>query len=156
MKYITVGQASIDRLLHEDGTTGKENLGGPGVFAYTGIRLYDDDVQMILNTAEDFESYFGEWMRRNKVNDEAIYPCYDKTHVFECIYRDDGSYIFLHPNYTVKRLCARAAEYAWTNVRPEQIDRHTKDCQGLYLFLEPYLIYSGTSISTPMTIFLSS
>lgn len=138
MKYVTVGQASIDRVLHEDGTVGRTNIGGPGVFGYAGIRLFDDDVQMILNTAEDFDHYYGSWIRRNDVNTDALYTCYDKTHLFECTYREDGSYIYIQPNYTVRQITNRGTEYGWTNVRPEQIDRHSKDCEGLYLFIEPY------------------
>ncbi|MBR3227093.1 MAG: hypothetical protein IKF68_00960 [Erysipelotrichaceae bacterium] len=111
MKYLTVGQASIDRVLNEDGSYDRTNLGGPGVFAYTGVRLYDDDVQMILNTAEDFESYYGEWLKKNNVNTDALYTCYDKTHLFECTYREDGSYVYIQPNYTVKQINARGTEY---------------------------------------------
>ena len=138
MKYVSVGQASIDRVLHEDGTAGKTNIGGPGVFGYAGIRLFDDDVQMILNTAEDFDHYYGGWIRRNDVNTDALYTCYDRTHLFECTYREDGSYVYIQPSYTIRQITNRGVEYGWTNVRPEQIDRHTKDCEGLYLFIEPY------------------
>ncbi len=135
MKYISVGQASIDRSIRPDGSIIGTNLGGPGVFGYTGIRLYDDDCQMILNTAEDFEEKYGDWIRRNLINTDACYLCYDKTHAFDLIYEEDGNYH--QATFTLKQNLDKAREYGWTNVRPEQIDRHTRNAEGLYIFIEP-------------------
>ncbi|MBO4920120.1 MAG: carbohydrate kinase family protein [Erysipelotrichaceae bacterium] len=135
MKYITVGQASIDRSIRPDGSIIGINLGGPGVFAYTGIRLYDDNCQMILNVAEDFEPKYGDWIRRNMVNTDACYLCYDKTHAYDLIYSEDGSYY--QADMSEKEKYDRAGEYGWTNVRPEQIERHTRNAEGLYIFIEP-------------------
>lgn len=135
MRYITVGQASIDRSIMPDGSCVGVNLGGPGVFAYTGIRLYDDDCQMILNIAKDFPDYYGGWIRKNHVNTDALYLVYDKTHAADLIYEEDGSYY--QAARTQEESVQRALEYGWTNVRPDQIDRHTRNAEGLYIFLEP-------------------
>ena len=135
MRYISVGQASIDRSILPDGSCVGVNLGGPGVFGYTGIRLFDDDCQMILNIAKDFEEYYGAWIKKNHVNTDALYLVYDKTHAADLIYREDGSY--LQYARTKDELYDRATEYGWTNVRPEQIAFHTRNAEGLYIYLEP-------------------
>ena len=75
MNYVTAGQASIDRVVKPDGTRLGTNLGGPGVFAYTGIRIWDDSVKMILNVAEDFYDYYGDWLQANQV-DQSVEPLY--------------------------------------------------------------------------------
>lgn len=140
MRFITCGQASIDRSIMPDGTCVGVNLGGPGVFAYTGIRLYDDDCQMILNVAKDFKDHYGEWVKKNKVNTDALYEVYDKTHASDLVYQENGAYSVA--GISPEEMKARMAEYGWTNVRADQIERHTRNADGMYIFVEPtYLCF---------------
>lgn len=139
MNYVTAGQASIDRVVKPDGTCLGTNLGGPGVFAYTGVRIWDDSVKMILNIAEDFYEYYGDWLRSNHVDQSALETVYDHTHSSDLIYEEDGSYS--QSARSVEELVDRAAEYGWTNVRPAQIEAHTRNAQAFYLFVEPLYLH---------------
>ena len=135
MDYITGGQASIDRIIDPKGNCLGTNLGGPGVFAYTGIRLWEDSVRVLLNVAEDFWDYYGSWLEENKVDRDGLITVYDHTHSSDLVYQEDGSYN-AQVN-TLEQKLARAAEYGWTNLRPDQIDANTKGAKAFYLFLEP-------------------
>jgi Sugar kinases, ribokinase family len=135
MKYIACGQASIDRITRPDGTVVGPYLGGPGVFGYTGMRLWDDDTTGILNIAADFFEYYGDWVEKNNVSTKAYNMVYDKTHVTNLIYRENGDYesVFKEEQKWLNRIF----EYAWTNVRIEQVEQFSKECKALYIFVEP-------------------
>lgn len=139
MQYITAGQASIDRVIRPDGSCIGTNLGGPGVFGYTGIRIWDDSVKMILNVADDFYDYYGKWLAANHVDASALETVYDRTHSSDLIYEEDGSYV--QSARSTEEMIARASEYGWTNVRPEQFAAHASKAKGVYIFVEPLYLH---------------
>lgn len=94
---------------------------------------------MILNIAEDFYEYYGDWLRSNHVDQSALETVYDHTHSSDLIYEEDGSYS--QSARSVEELVDRAAEYGWTNVRPAQIEAHTRNAQAFYLFVEPLYLH---------------
>jgi len=135
MKYIACGQASIDKITRPDGSVAGPYIGGPGVFGYTGMRLWDDDTTGILNIASDFYDYYGEWIEKNNVSTAAYNMVYDKTHVTNLVYHENGDY---ESKFEEKmKWLNRAFEYGWTNVRIEQIEQFSKECEALYIFVEP-------------------
>ncbi len=135
MKFAVGGHASIDRVIDPKGNVVGTNLGGPCLFAYTGIRVFDDNVKPILNSAADFTGYYGEWMTKNHVDDSCIKVVFDKTHAADLIYSEDGSY---DTNINNKdSYHPRQFNYGWANLRPEQIEAGCMDVAGFCLFVEP-------------------
>jgi len=135
MRYLTGGQASIDRSILSDGTLLGNNLGGPCVFGYTGIRVWCDEVMPLLNAADDFYDLYGKWVKTNRVITEGINIVYDKTHSSDLIYNPDGSYVPTVRDSKV--VLQRSFDYGWTNVRTDHIERFASGAKGFYLFVEP-------------------
>ena len=48
----------LDTVKYPDGTTSGTHIGGPAIFAYAGIKLWDDDCQMLTNVGSDGNGRF--------------------------------------------------------------------------------------------------
>ena len=49
MKYLIASCVQEDRILTDIDTQQKDILGGAGLYAYAGIRLFDERVELICN-----------------------------------------------------------------------------------------------------------
>ena len=47
MKFVAIGNTMRDSVAQADGTITASHMGGPSPFAYAGIRVWCDDVQML-------------------------------------------------------------------------------------------------------------
>ena len=53
-RYLTLGGIIIDDLVYEDGTTSMGVLGGGGLYAALGSRIWSEDVCMVARVGRDF------------------------------------------------------------------------------------------------------
>jgi sugar/nucleoside kinase (ribokinase family) len=53
-RYLTLGGIIIDDLVYEDGTTSMGVLGGGGLYAALGSRIWSEDVYMVARVGRDF------------------------------------------------------------------------------------------------------
>ncbi|WP_105205981.1 carbohydrate kinase family protein [Neobittarella massiliensis] len=92
MKYICSGNIMLDTVKYPDGTTSGTHIGGPAIFAYAGIKLWDDDCQMLTNVGSDYDEYYGQWMRQNSATYQGITVMSDFCTHHYLTYHDDGTY----------------------------------------------------------------
>ena len=92
MKYFSAGQTSVDKTTSPDGKVSGPYLGGSGIFGYGGIRVWTDNVSPVMNIAHDFDHYYGEWMRHNRVDSAFLNEAYDNTFLVDMVYQEDGYY----------------------------------------------------------------
>ena len=60
-EFIAAGNVMLDKVIFSDGTqSGKEHIGGPATFAYSGIRLFTDNVIQCSNVGATDLSLLGE------------------------------------------------------------------------------------------------
>ena len=67
MKYIVAGSVIVNSVVYYDGRKIPNILGGAGLYAFTGVRLYDDDSMLVAPVGADFYDYYGEWCRENNL-----------------------------------------------------------------------------------------
>ena len=82
----------LDTVKYSDGTTSGTHIGGPAIFAYAGIKLWDDDCQMLTNVGSDYDEYYGQWMRQNGATYQGITVMSDFCTHHYLTYHDDGTY----------------------------------------------------------------
>jgi len=91
MKYAAVGAVITNKILYIDGSTVEDILGGV-VYAAEGLRLWQDDVGIISNVGEDYDKYYGQWMRDNNFSYKGINTV-TKHCAYTCVeYHPDGTW----------------------------------------------------------------
>lgn len=127
MKYLVVSTAVIDKIILPNGTTPKPVLGGAGVYALSGIKVWHDDVKIITGIGEDFLAGQGDWFASNNLTTSGLIIKDKHTPLTVIQYFANGERTetptFGSEHY--HRLMASAAE----------VDRHcTSDTAGVYVF----------------------
>lgn len=63
MKYAVISAAVTDEIRFADGTV-KIVPGGAGIYALSGIKLWEDDVEIVTGVGEDYDSLHGKWYKK--------------------------------------------------------------------------------------------
>ena len=127
MTYLVVSTAVIDQIILPNGIPQKPVLGGAGIYALSGIKVWDDDVKIITGVGEDFLASQGAWFAKNNLTTAGLIIRDKNTPHTLIQYFDDGERLetptFGSDHY--HRLMASAAD----------IGRHcTIDTIGVYVF----------------------
>ena len=72
MKYLVVSTAVIDQIILPNGIPQKPVLGGAGIYALSGIKVWHDDVKIITGVGEDFLASQGEWFANNNLTTSGL------------------------------------------------------------------------------------
>lgn len=134
MKYLIASCIQEDRIYTGTGTPGKSVLGGAGLYAYAGIRLFEERVKLICNVEKGHFGKNGEWYRRNQVVLDGICESLEDDGVTVITYFSDGTRSDM-PSEGLERKRKR-------NPSVSQIEKGCQEAAGLYLFRhldEPYL-----------------
>jgi sugar/nucleoside kinase (ribokinase family) len=67
VSYLVVSTAVIDEIVLPNGITQNAVLGGAGVYALAGMKVWHDDVKIITGVGEDFLASQGEWFVNNNL-----------------------------------------------------------------------------------------
>ena len=91
MKYAAIGSVITNKILYTDGSTVEDIMGGV-VYAAEGLRLWQDEVGFVSNVGEDFDKYYGQWMKDNEFSYEGI-KVKAKRCSYTCVeYHPDGTW----------------------------------------------------------------
>ena len=93
MKYLAASSIITDDVYRIDGVFQKATLGGAGIFAIAGMKVYTDDCVIMSPAGRDFKEVYGPWFRANGLTmDYVLDDLYEKTHSNAMIHNADGSY----------------------------------------------------------------
>ncbi len=127
MKYLVVSTAVIDNIVLSNGSTQNPVLGGAGIYALSGIKVWHDDVKIITGVGEDFLASQGEWFANNNLTTSGLIIKDKHTPQTMIHYFEDGSRvetpIFGADHYL--RLMPSAADVG---------DHCSSDTVGVYVF----------------------
>ena len=67
MKYAVISAVATDEIHFPDG---RERIvpGGAGIYAMCGIRLWENDVQIVTGVGEDYRTIHGAWYEKNHIS----------------------------------------------------------------------------------------
>lgn len=139
-KYICAGNVMLDkvRFLNGEGSD-REHIGGPATFAYSGIKLWTDEVIQCSNVGKDYEKLFLPWMKKNDVSDIGFKVICDRCnhHIMDFVDKS-GKYVqnreFIQDDdYWLKNDAWQ--DFGYMKTKPEEIEKFTKNknVKGLYL-----------------------
>lgn len=92
MKYLACGYICVNSFQLPGQKNSDLYIGGPSIYALSGIKVWTDDVKLVASAGEDFDEYFGEWMRRNNCTDSSVKRKLENTTVIHMQYEEDGRY----------------------------------------------------------------
>lgn len=93
MKYVVGGNVMLDTVRFADGTAHlRESIGGPATFAYSGIKLWTDDVLQCSKVGEDYHTLFDPWIRKNHVETAGFKVMCQRSNHSHLVYFEDGTY----------------------------------------------------------------
>lgn len=72
MKYIVVSTAVTDKITLSNGVAQEPILGGAGIYALAGIKVWSDDVKIVTGIGEDFFLEHGAWFDRNNLSTSGL------------------------------------------------------------------------------------
>jgi sugar/nucleoside kinase (ribokinase family) len=131
VEYIVAGNVMIDSVYFANKSENKNQLGGPAIFAYSGVNLWTDNALLVSNVGRDFYDYFNDWIRTNNVSDAGILVKTDYSNHMQLEYIKDGNYV-----NDEKELVDRVWEnLGYLKITPEDIEAHTINggIKGLYI-----------------------
>lgn len=67
MKYVVVSAAVTDEIHFDDGRV-KTVPGGAGIYALAGIKLWEDDVEIVTGIGTDYKELHGKWYEENALS----------------------------------------------------------------------------------------
>ena len=134
MEYIAAGNLTLDtvRFPNRPGI-GRETIGGPATFAYTGIRLWTDDVVQCSNVGEDYLRFLGPWIERNQIDTRGFHIKCERSIHIQLLYREDGTYGPDPETDTYGYLCSMNLGHL--RFEPEQVGALTQQggVKGVYV-----------------------
>lgn len=132
MEYIAAGNVMVDTVYFEDGRKNRDGLGGPSVFAFSGIKLWCDDVMLVCNAGRDFYSYFTKWLDCNEIVRDGIKIKTDYCNHSHLVYYADGTY---GSKIEDEDHWSFVENLGYMKTSPEEIGEHTAGggTKGVYL-----------------------
>jgi sugar/nucleoside kinase (ribokinase family) len=71
-KYLVVSTAVTDEIILSNGTIQNPTLGGAGIYALAGIKVWDDEVAIITGIGKDFLALHGPWFNDNHLSTAGL------------------------------------------------------------------------------------
>lgn len=139
-KYVVGGNVMLDTVRFMDGTrSDQEHIGGPATFAYSGIRIWTDEVIQCSNVGADYAELFLPWMKKNNVETVGFKVVCDRSNHSFMAYKDvSGAPAEMQPDWgeAYKWLKNDAwQDFGYMKTTPEDLEVFTKgkSVKGVYL-----------------------
>ncbi|NLL91843.1 MAG: carbohydrate kinase family protein [Ruminococcaceae bacterium] len=137
MDYLVAGNVMVDIVRFADGSgSDRKNMGGPSVFAYSGVKLWTDSSMLVCKVGEDFYEYFDEWLEKNNVVREGIKVVCDYCNHSFLVYKEDGTYMGDPERFTKERHRSDwIQDFGYMKTTPEDIGEFSSkyNIKGVYL-----------------------
>ena len=133
MDYLVVSTAVTDDLTLKDGTYIGKRLGGAGIYALSGIKLWTDSVLLITGVGKDFKLQYGDWFRSNGFSMDGLSVRDNLTAVSEVKYSSSDKRIET-PRYGI-------THYRSLEATAEDISSHCAGVKGIYIFKDLDFVY---------------
>lgn len=126
MKYIVASTAVTDEIHYVGGATPRKIVGGAGIYALSGIRLWTHEVLLVTGVGADFEELYGDWFNANSISMDGLIVKDPKTPHNVITYFEDGEREEV-PLYGLEH-------YQKIEVTPEELAPYFNTARGIYIF----------------------
>lgn len=148
--YVIAGNVMLDKVVFLDGTvSGRESIGGPATFAYSGVRIWTDSVMQCSNLGADHETLFAPWIEKNNVVTDGYKVICDRCNHSIMYFKDKSGAYMTREEITAYEESLPEAEkerlkwlkndawqdFGYMKTSPEEIEVWTKggNVKGVYV-----------------------
>lgn len=72
-KFLACGNVMTDQVIAFNGSVGPKRMGGPSVFALSGMRLWDDACKLVAGVGADYKDTYGVWLEKNNLTSDSMH-----------------------------------------------------------------------------------
>lgn len=116
-KYLCVGGLCMNTVYLKPDAAPITALGGGGLFALSGIKLWSDSCKLVCNAGTDYRKDYGAWLKENGLPCDAIHVLLDRTGKTILTHNPDGSYFQEYVQGNVAGLM----EHGYLEMKPEEV-----------------------------------
>ena len=139
--YVIAGNVMLDKVVFMDGTeSGRESIGGPATFAYSGVRIWTDNVMQCSNLGADYRTLFTPWIEKNQVVTDGYKIVCDRCNHSIMYFKDRSGAYFQPGEQEISEEEKWLKHDAWQDfgymkTKPEEIEVFTKGnhVKGVYV-----------------------
>lgn len=92
-RYLTTGLINVDYIMPYDKNIKPfSRLGGGAIYALSALKLWSEDPLIVGYAGQDFDEFYGKWMKDNGLSTEGILKVVDKTTRSLLLYLENGVY----------------------------------------------------------------
>lgn len=135
MRYVIGGNVMLDSVRFADGREHtRESIGGPATFAYSGVKLFTDDVMQCSRVGEDYHELFDDWMARNGVCPDGFRVVSESCNHSYLVYNEDGTYGSDRFDQSTEQASEWIQNLGYMKTSPQDFAAYTdKTTKGIYL-----------------------
>ena len=90
-KYLACGNIMSDYIINPGSDARSErHMGGPALYALSGIKLWEDDVKLVTRTGADWTEDYEMWMDANQISKESVKVDAEHVTTYQIAYDIDG------------------------------------------------------------------
>lgn len=116
----------MDDMTLADGTYMGKLLGGAGIYALCGAKLWTDQVILVTGTGQDLYDRHKSWFEKNQLSTEGITIKSEYSPISILQYQENGE--------RTETPLYGAEHYQWMEAVPREIEPHCRDAKGVYIF----------------------
>lgn len=134
MEYVIGGNVMLDSVRFADGSEhGRESIGGPATFAYSGVKLWTDAVMQCSRVGEDYHELFDPWVAKNGIETKGFRVVSERCNHSFLVYNEDGTYG--QEKFDHETVGEWTQNLGYMKTSPLDLGRFTKegDTRGIYL-----------------------
>ena len=135
MEYVIAGNVMLDSVRFADGTEHtRESIGGPSTFAYSGVKLWTDNVMQCSRVGQDYHTLFDPWMEKNGVESKGFQVVIDRSNHSYLVYLEDGTYTSDKSKLDEVAMGEYTQNMGYMKTSPQDIGRFTQEggVKGIY------------------------
>lgn len=126
MDYVIASVAVTDEIHFPDRMVVNQLAGGAGIYALSGIKIWNDSVLIVTGVGKDYEKCFGSWYKKNGISMEGLMAKEDKTPHTVIRYFKDGQ--------RKEHSLYGADHFLKVEVTPEELKPYFGSAKGIYIF----------------------
>lgn len=129
--YAVSGLIMLNDIAYADGSEKTHLIGGGGLYALTGIKLWTDDCHFVGGIGKDFETLIAPWWDQNNIPRKGLNVCHDHCIYHKVEYMPDGRF----EEHSLYDEGPRHDNYMLTH--PEQFFEFGPELKGIYILGTP-------------------
>lgn len=136
MEYLIGGNVMLDSVRFADGTEHRrESIGGPSTFAYSGVKLWTDQVMQCSKVGEDYHVLFDPWMEKNQIEKRGFKVVHEHCNHSYLVYNADGTYGSDQFSKNTAEMSEWIQNMGYMKTSPEELGQFTSSggVKGVYM-----------------------